>query len=587
MTMKKIMALLLALCMLLALVACSGGGSSTAPEEKKESSTAEEKTDDPASEAKTEETNTAETDGPLAGIEKLEGWDDPITFKFFLRDPNTAPDKNNPVLQKITEMTGVTIEWEFLVGELDQKLGVMIAGGDYPDAIFAGDSCTKLIDAGAFIPLEDKIKDYETLWDHYGPHEEKMTASDGHIYILELYGIHDKDKAPPTFNNTASGFYMQKAVIEDAGYKIPKTIDEYFDMIEAYQEKNPEIDGVKTIGFEVLSDGWRAFCLTNPAMHLMGYGNDGNLAVDQDTFEAFTYHTSDTAKTYYKKLNDEYHKGIIEPETFTQSYDQYTSRISSGAVLGFFDQQWNFSSAENLLKNDGKSERTYVSVPLANEGVADSYLDAATGDGTGINGQGITVNCENPERLLAFFDWLLQEEVQKYLQWGEEGVDYIQRDDGDRELTPERAAINNDTAQKRDLTGDTLWNYTPKRQGLYDDGSPCGPGASVAEFQANQTDYDKDFLDNCGIQYPAELLSAPTERPKYYPVWAMNIPDGSPAKVAETKMMDTCYKYLPRVILSEEGQFDALWDEFVAEVESGDPSPYLEEVNKQIKAAMG
>ena len=585
--MKKIIAFLLTFCMLLSLAACKDTSPSSSSKDESSKAVVDETPESKGEDVSTpEDTGTADTEGPLAGVEKLAGYDDPITFKFFLRDPNTAPDKNNPILQKITEMTGVTIEWEFLVGDLDQKLGVMIAGGDYPDAIFAGDSCTKLIDAGAFIPLEDKIKEYPTLWDHYGPHEEKMTAADGHIYILELYGIHDKDKAPPMFQNTASGFYMQKAVIEEAGYKIPKTVNEYFEMIEAYQTKYPEIDGVKTIGFEVLSDGWRAFCQTNPAMHLMGYGNDGNLAVDQTTYEAFTYHTTDTAKAYYKKLNEEYHKGIIEPETFTQSYDQYISRISSGAVLGFFDQQWNFGSAEGLLKNDGKSERTYVSVPLADEGVADSYLDAASGDGTGINGQGITVNCENPDRLLAFFDWLLQEQVQKYLQWGEEGVDYTQRDDGDRELTDARRAINNDTAQKRDKTGDTLWQYTPKRQGLYDDGSPCGPGASVAEYQTNLTDYDKNFLEKCGVEYPAELLSAPTERAKYYPVWAMTITDGSPANVAETKMMDTCHKYLPRIVLSEEGQFDALWNEFVAEVEAGDPSPYLEEVNRQISEIM-
>lgn len=578
--MKKIIALLLAVALVLSAAACQAteGGS--------QASGGTESASQDGSSAQSESTGKTVEDGPLKGVSAMPDADDPITYKFFIRDPNTAPAKDNPVLQQITELTGVTIEWEFLVGDLDQKLGVMIAGGDYPDAIFAGDSCTKLIDAGAFIPLEEKLPDHERLWDHYSPHQEKMTAEDDHIYILELYAVHDQDKAAPIFQNTGSGFFMQKAVIEEAGHKVPTTVDEYFDMIEAYQTKYPEIDGVKTVGFEVLSDGWRAFCLTNPAMHLMGFGNEGNLAVDQDTYESFIYHTDDTAKAYYKKLNEEYHKGVIEPETFTQSYDQYISRISTGAVLGFFDQQWNFASAEDLLKNEEKPERTYVSVPIANEGVQDGYLDASTGDGTGINGQGITVNCENPDRLLAYFDWLLQEEVQMYLQWGEEGVDYTQHEDGQRELTETRRATNRDTAAKRDQTGDTLWQYTPKKQGLYDDGTPCGPGDSVAEYQATLTDYDVSFLESCGVEYPAELLAAPVERPKYYPVWAMTITDGSPAKVAETKLMDTCYKYLPRLVLSEEGSFDSLWDEFVSEVEAGNPAAYIEEVDRLIAAAM-
>lgn len=44
---------------------------------------------------------------------------------------------------------------EFLVGDLRQKLGVMVAGGDYPDLITAD---TKLVAAGAVIPLEDLIE---------------------------------------------------------------------------------------------------------------------------------------------------------------------------------------------------------------------------------------------------------------------------------------------------------------------------------------------------------------------------------------------------------------------------------------------
>ena len=46
---------------------------------------------------------------------------------------------------------------EFLVGDLQQKLGVMVAGGEYPDLITAD---TKLVAAGAVIPLEDLIEQH-------------------------------------------------------------------------------------------------------------------------------------------------------------------------------------------------------------------------------------------------------------------------------------------------------------------------------------------------------------------------------------------------------------------------------------------
>src|SRR5690554_4064317 len=63
----------------------------------------------------------------------------PITFTMFVRDPSQAPAKDNPVIKKIAQLTGVTFNYEFLVGDLNQKIGVMIAGEDYPDVIFCGD----------------------------------------------------------------------------------------------------------------------------------------------------------------------------------------------------------------------------------------------------------------------------------------------------------------------------------------------------------------------------------------------------------------------------------------------------------------
>lgn len=586
---KRVLSMLLAAGMTVSLAACGSeqAAAPAAPEESAQEETAQKLAEEEAAgdDAAEEKDEAFLADNAYGGLVKLDDADDPITFKFFIRDPNQAPSKDNPIYQKITELTGVTIEWEFLVGDLEQKQGVMIAGEDYPDAIFA--ESAKFIDAGAFIPVEDLLPNYPHLSQVYSEKQsEKMTAPDGHKYILELYGA--QENPSPIFYDTGVGFYIQKAVLEDAGYVIPHTLDEYFELIENYMEKYPEIDGVKTIGFEVLSDGWRDFCLRNPSQHLMGAGNDGDCFVDLDTMTASYYQISDTAHDYYLKLNEEYQKGVIEAETLTQSYDQYISRISTGAVLGFFDQQWNFSSGENVLKVDGKYERTYIAVPIANEGVRDSYLDAKTGIITGNNGIGITINCENPERLLKFFDYLLQREVQDFLLWGEEGTDWNYLEDGiSRVQTQSRRDLMKDDAKKRDETGFTLWNYSPKRQGLYDDGTPCTPDDSADEYLAGLSEYDQNFLEAYGFKYPAEMLSEPEVRPNYYPVWSMTIEDGSAASVAENKMNDIIRRYYPQLILCDPAEYETLWNEMLGQFESNDLQPYLDEINRQIAVYMG
>lgn len=585
--------------MVLSLAACGGSGSEpkqdTAAEDTKEPEDANTDTADAAEEESDEagadasgETGSSE-ENYYGGLVPLDDADDPITYTFFVRDPGVVPADNNPVIQKITELTGVTIKFEFLVGDLDQKLGVMIAGGDYPDVIFAGDAGSKLRDAGAFIPLEEEIPKYPNLNAMYGNVLKYLTQADGHVYDMEIYGTFQNDvtEVAPPFE-CALGFYIQKAVLEEAGYPEVKTVDDYFKIIEDYMANHPEIDGVKTTGFEILADGWRNWALLNPVQNLLGAGNDGAVFVNQDTLETSFFQISDDAHAFYQKLNEEYQKGVIEAETFTQNYDQYISKITTGAVLGFYDQNWNFQSAQDLLKADGKFERTYVAVPITNPGVKDGYLDKSNGIPSGTNGIGITVNCENPDRLLRFFDWLCQREVQDYLQWGEEGTDWVYSADGGKELTPERRAIVRDTARKRDETGLTLWNYCPKWQGIYtSDGMPCGTGESPDEYLASQSDYDKSFLEGYGIKYPAEMFSDPIVRAAYYPVWALTLEDGSPAAVANTKITDVTMKFYPRLILAkDEAEYESIWNDFLKEFNTIDLESYQTEIDSQIAQKM-
>lgn len=386
------------------------------------------------------------------------------------------------------------------------------------------------------------------------------------------------------------GFYIQKAVLEEAGYPEINTVDEYFDLIEAYMEKHPDIDGVKTSGFEILVDGWRNWALLNPPQALMGVGNEGNITVDQETLETSFHQISDVAHDYYLKLNEEYRKGVITPETLTQTYDQYIAKLTSGSVLGFFDQNWNFATGENVLKTDGKYERTYVSVPLLAEGYEGGYIDKATGIPQADNGIIITNNCENVDRLMTYYDWLLQREVQDYLNWGEEGVDWNYNEDKtDKILTAERRAINLDTARLRDETGYQLYNYAPRWLGIYkEDNMPVDPGYSSAEYLAKQSEYDQEFLAGYDMEYPAELHGGAIERLDYYPVWGMTIEDGSPAAVSQQKMLDAETRYYPRLILAaDEAEFESIWTEFVNEFNSLDLASYQEEIDRQIAAKMG
>ena len=118
-----------------------------------------------------------------------------------------------------------------------------------------------------------------------------------------------------------------------------------------------------------------------------------------------------------------YNKGIIDPETFTASYDQYISKLSTGRVLGMVDQGWQFLTAEQSLVQQGLDERTWVPLGLTiDPNVESNYRNRpAINAGSGL---GISVSCKDVDGALQVINDLLDDEVMALRYWGEKDVDY-------------------------------------------------------------------------------------------------------------------------------------------------------------------
>ena len=240
-------------------------------------------------------------------------------FTAFFAVPGTEINDDNEIQQKIAEITGAKCKETWLTGQTaEEAVGTMIAGGEYPDFIDGGDGMAQLYDAGALVALDDYIDDYPNIKEYLTDQEwDKLRQEDGHIYwINQFQNIYGEEKAT-THNDEA--FWIQTRVLEWAGYPEVKTMDQYFDLIEAYQEANPTMeDGTENIPYTILCEDWRYFCLENAPQFLDGYPNDGSVIVDPEELKVIDYNTTPTAVKYFQKLNEEYHKGIVDPESFTQ-----------------------------------------------------------------------------------------------------------------------------------------------------------------------------------------------------------------------------------------------------------------------------
>ncbi|WP_270168868.1 ABC transporter substrate-binding protein [Paenibacillus sp. SYP-B4298] len=502
---------------------------------------------------------------------------EPFEISVYIGEAGQQPTPDNKVYKKIKDELGASFKFEFLAGDSNQKLGVMIAGSDYPDMMTGN---TKLVSAGAYIPLEDLIEQHApNLKKHYAKYWNMMKdPNDGHIYILPNYGAYNGEVTSSWYSGPA--FWIQKAVLAEFGYPKVKTLDEYFDLIEKYKEKFPTIDGSPTIGFEILNNDWRTWGLLNPPQHLIGHPNDGGVVVNDGKAEIFA--DKDYAKRYYQKLNEINAKGLLDKEAFTQNYDQYMAKISSGTVLGMFDQHWNFQAAEDSLTTQKKLERTYVGLPVVfDESTRDHYRDRPALNVN--NGFGISVNAKNPERIIKLLDRLMEEDWQRTLSWGFEGEDYIVNEEGRFMKTQEQRDKFTDATWKLANKADILYKFAPKMEGYFSDGNATDGSAQPEEYRASLKPYDVEFLDKYGYDSYVDFFSAPPENPIYYPAWSVDLVEGSEAKVANTKMTDLSTKFLPRAILGSAAEFDKTWSEYVSEMGKINVKAYEDRINEVLQ----
>jgi len=512
---------------------------------------------------------------PSSGMEEMPF----VEFTVFIRDPDTPPAEDNPIIQIVETITNVRLNFEYLVGDLDTRLGIMIASGDYPDAMFVGGhEATRLLDEGAYIPLQDLITTYApNLRRHYDQWWNRMFHGRDNIYVMDIFGTHFGEHIP--LENWDSGFWLQMSVLDHFG-RAPVDVYEYFDFIREYMELFPTRDGIETIGFEVLTDGWRRFCIDNPPMFMQGYANWGP-ALPGPNQTARDRWNHPWTRDFYYVLNQEFHRGTILLETLTRTFDQYIATIASGAVLGFFDQKWNFNSAQNALIAEGMYDRRYLPLALTWPGVTPNYMGIPTW--TGMNGLGITISNHDPERFLQYLDWIVHPDVQRFLTWGVEGEHWFFNNEGRMERFPETRVSMQDDRWNTDNMGTRLRNHLPKIQGRLPCGNATSPGDQPEEYFAALRDYDRALFERLGILTHAGFMGTPQPRPVYYPFWSMSFEDGTPALRARDRIEDINSRFLARLVIVPPGDFDALWAEYQSDLADSGYQDLLDEIERQIQ----
>lgn len=511
-----------------------------------------------------------------------------IDMTMFIDFPGNELDYDNEVQEIIANLTGVRVKETYLVGQTSaEAINSIIAAGAYPDFIYSTDEMLTLYDAGALVAWDDYLDIYPNIKELYTAEEwDKIRADDGHIYWA------------PVFNNTyglsketshnESAFWIQARVLEWAGYPNIETVDEYFQLLSDYVEENPTMpDGEDIIPFTTLCDDWRNFCLTTPPMFLAGYPDNGEVAVDTSAKEptVFDYSVTETAEEYYRQLNQAYKDGILDPDFSTQTYDEYITKLSTGRVLGMFDQYWDFyysvdySFTSKDLYDLGCG---YIPLGLTIDQGMTNYYHNYTDTLNYYGGLGVTTSCVNPDIAFSFINDLLAQDVHDLRFWGVCNVDYLVDSDGMYYRTEDMRDNANDSSYIESHL--CSYMYFPQWRGTSRDGNNAmQPSEQASEFLSTLPESTARCLEAYGAGGYCDMIGSVIEdRESWAPLYTYTnaMSSATPGGQALYDIKDLKSTELPKVVMAKD--FDKSWNAYITAYNKCNPDAFIEEVQEEL-----
>lgn len=489
----------------------------------------------------------------------------------------------NDIKEIIADEIGADCEENWLVGQSKEEvLNSYIASGEYPDFILGEKA---LLEADALIPIDEYWDDYPNLRNYLSDEQwEHFRQEDGHIYWIPPFCVSQGENIEVT--HTGEAFWIQTRVLKWTGYPKITTVDEYFDLIEAYVQANPVMpDGTKNVPFTMLCDDWRFFCLENVPQFLDGYPNDGSCMVDPGNDQVIDYNTTETAKRYFQKLNEEYRKGIFDPQSFTSTYEEYVDKLGTGAVLGMVDQWWQFYyNLAEPYETNGLSDLgcDYVPLPITmDKGTSNQWHTSRNAEMDTSSGLSITTSCEDVQGALQFVNDLLDSDITKLRFWGEKDLDYSVDENGMFYMNSEQGKRHGDSVLNESHF--CPYSYFPRVEGLLDDGiNAFSMEYQPVEFMKSLKPDIRECFEAYGVQNYVELLGTNEAPGAWYSMYSytQSLSSKSKGGMIRDEIDAVKRSWLPQVIMSDD--FASTWDAYMAAYQECNPQDYFDILQRHV-----
>ncbi len=513
---KKMMSLLLAGLMTVSLAGCSGENAET--QSAAESAAGEE---------------TSEGEAQAAGEE---GYSEDEQVEVTFWNPGESLEDgvaDNAVADEIARITGVRIR--VVTGD-DDKFQVLLAAGDLPDVVYCNgtgaQSPASLIDSGQIIALDELVEEYgdniKTWGDDALTYSRSILSDDTNSLYFIPMNVSDNGDAEeiPTFYGTGIGYTMRWDMYAQAGYPEITDEDSYLQVLAQMQEQFQQTEDGKTIYAVGGWSDWGTWAFRIPYLFANGYGEGKNATLyDSMTGEIEKMYYSDEYWNAVRFYNKAYNMGLLDPESFTQSYDDYVAKAKAGQYISL---GINGSGAINSINEALQAldpSYGYEYVPCGMDYLSGLYNSSSPyGWGSGNFAFAISVNNKYPEETMRLLNFLYSPEGSRLLMCGVEGEDWEYTENGKVAYTQQyREGVEADPTNYKRNRGIEVYRYLNGLGGIQilEDGTPVDIDNTSESIGASVTQCDLDYCEYYSeiygedFAYPGEAVAKLLEDGEY------------------------------------------------------------------------
>lgn len=495
----------------------------------------------------------------------------------------TEGELHTPVADALAEATGVRIN-NVTSGGISDRFSILLAAGDLPEVVYCNDiDNAYLARTGQLLPLDDLLKEYAPHIMNSFPERlsfsREVLSDDGNIYYIPINCYASSGDAVPAYYGVGISLMARWDLYAEQGYPEINTTDDLLNFFAKAQEMHPKTpDGKTMYAMGAWSNWgiwpwWIPYTFSNAAVQ----GNNGTL-VDLETGDIELQYRSEKFWDAIRFWNKAYNMGLVDPESFTQTYDDYVAKLKNGQYVYMGINGAAVAQRVNEALAEIDPSMGYEFIPTGLNYCSFTYESDNPYGWEDNFALAITRNCKNPELAMQFIDYCCSPEGSRLLLNGVEGVHW-QRVDGKDSFTEEYVAKRNADSYYLQEQGIGQYIYLVGYNGYnVIDGNPIDINKSRGMMANQLRPVDRAFCDYYGeklgktFSYPGEAIEALIQEGVYTTLSSTNLVNtlqkgwSDDAQLISAEVDNLTKVSIPLAIMVPEAEFDAAKDAIMDEL---------------------